>query len=227
MKLGEIVKDSLRYPFSDWKKIFILGLIVLIDTFLANLSPFNLRDVFSYQFFFIVLLINCFIIGYCFKIIQSSLKNTKELPKLSSWVNLFKNGFKITFIGLLYSIPAILALILLNSSVFNFYTDQPNLFIVISAIVSVHLNIVWSICNIIYFLIILPYIVMTVANMANNDGKLSYAFEFKAIFDKIKNIGWIKFYSWYLLTSVIVYLVFLVGFIIVIILNLIYTFSPL
>ncbi len=30
MKIGEIVKDSLRYPFSDWKKILILGIILLI-----------------------------------------------------------------------------------------------------------------------------------------------------------------------------------------------------
>ena len=53
--------------------------------------------------------------------------------------------------------------------------------------------------------------------MANNDDKLSYAFKFKEIFDKIKNIGWIKFYSWFLLTNVFNYLVFLIGFFILVI----------
>ena len=56
---------------------------------------------------------------------------------------------------------------------------------------------------------------MAIANMANNEGKLSSAFEFKVIFDKIKNIGWVKFYSWYLFTGVINLLVInLIGFLI-------------
>lgn len=69
-----------------------------------------------------------------------------------------------------------------------------------------------------------PISLIAIANMANNDGKLRYAFEFKAIFDKIKNIGWIKFYSWYLLTSVINSLVLLIGSLIDTLLFLIPTF---
>jgi hypothetical protein len=30
MNIKEIVKDSLRYPFSDWKKILIFGIVLLI-----------------------------------------------------------------------------------------------------------------------------------------------------------------------------------------------------
>ena len=41
---------------------------------------------FTYQFLVIALLINFFITGYIFKIIQHSLKNTNELPKFSKWV---------------------------------------------------------------------------------------------------------------------------------------------
>jgi hypothetical protein len=52
---------------------------------------------------------------------------------------------------------------------------------------------------------------MAIANMANNDGKLSHGFEFKVIFNKIKNIGWTKFYSWYLITGLIYLLIFLIG----------------
>jgi hypothetical protein len=65
--------------------------------------------------------------------------------------------------------------------------------------------------NMLYCLIIFPISLIAIANMANNDGKLSYAFQFKAVFDKIKNIGWIKFYSWYFLASVITLLVLLIG----------------
>ena len=60
--------------------------------------------------------------------------------------------------------------------------------------------------------------------MAKNDNKLNYAFRFKEILDKIKNIGWIKFYSWYILTTIIIYLIVLIGLLIVIILDLIYNY---
>ena len=65
---------------------------------------------------------------------------------------------------------------------------------------------------------------MAIANMANNEGKLSSAFEFKVIFDKIKNIGWVKFYSWYLFTGVINLLIFFIGVTIGVFLILIPTF---
>jgi hypothetical protein len=37
MKVSEIVKDFLRYPFSDWKKILIFGIIILIGNFINNI----------------------------------------------------------------------------------------------------------------------------------------------------------------------------------------------
>jgi len=126
MNMGGIIKDSLRYPFSDWKKILILGFLVLISRIPTNSIPLNLHNAFSYQFFLIYLFINCFIIGYFFKIIQSSLRNTKELPKFRRLVNLFKNGFKVTFVGLIYSIPATLPLILLIYNLIPFYSFEPN-----------------------------------------------------------------------------------------------------
>ncbi|HMK54575.1 MAG TPA: DUF4013 domain-containing protein, partial [Methanobacteriaceae archaeon] len=95
MNIKEIIIDSIKYPFLDWKKILILGLIVVIYTFFITIfsgfSSSNLRNGFADQNLVIALLINFFISGYFFKIIQHSLKNAKELPKFSKWVNLFKN----------------------------------------------------------------------------------------------------------------------------------------
>lgn len=228
MNMGGIIKDSLRYPFSDWKKILILGLIYLISTIPTSNVPFNLHSGFTYQFSFIALLIYFFIVGYFFKIIQYSLKNTKELPQFRKWVNLFKNGFKVSFVSLLYSIPATVPLILLNSSLLNF-SYEPGFFIflinaILNTIIHGHISSIWFFVYMLYFLILFPISFIAIANMANNDGKLSYAFKFKEIFDKIKNIGWIKFYSWYLLTSVITLLIFYIGFFIIVIYILTHTF---
>ena len=230
MNIKEILIDSIKYPFLDWKKILILGLIVVIYVPL-DMSPFNLRNGFTDQFLVIALLINFFITGYFFKIIQYSLKNTEELPKFRKWVNLFKNGFKVTCVSLIYSMPASLPLIILNSSLLNFYSYKPDFIIIIMDAIGrayLHLDsiwvLIWFFVYILYLLILFPISLMAIANMANNDGKLRYAFEFKVIFDKIKNIGWTKFYSWYLVTSVIDLLIFLVGVSIGIILILIHVF---
>ena len=222
MNIKEILMDSIKYPF-DWK-LLILGLIYVIYTIVNSIIPFNLHNGFAYPFLFIALVINFFILGYFFKIIQYSLKNTNKLPQFRNWVNLFKNGFKVTFVSLIYSIPATLPLIILNSYLFNFYLYKPDLIIsIIDAIGHRYLYSIMFFVDMLYFLILFPISFIAIANMANNDGKLSYAFKFKEIFDKIKNIGWTKFYSWYLLTSVINLLVFLIGLLIVVVLILVHT----
>ncbi|PKL66871.1 MAG: hypothetical protein CVV28_08335 [Methanobacteriales archaeon HGW-Methanobacteriales-1] len=234
MNVKEIVVDSIKYPFLDWKKILILGLIVVIYKIPLHMFPVNLYNGFTDQFLFIALLINFFISGYFFKIIQYSLKNKKELPKFSKWVNLFKNGFKVTCVSLIYSIPATLPLIILTSDLLNFFSYEPKFFISIMGVILAYVTgitgqgYLYTILffYILYFLIFFPISLIAIANMANNEGNLRYAFEFKVIFDKIKNIGWTKFYSWYLLTSAITLLVVnLIGFLIVILLILIHTFQ--
>ncbi|BDZ67177.1 DUF4013 domain-containing protein [Methanobacterium ferruginis] len=212
MNIKEIIIDSIKYPFLDWKKILILGLIVVIYKFPLNIiSPFNLQNGFTYPFLVIALLINCFIIGYFFKIIQYSLKDTRELPRFRKWVNLFKNGFKVTCVSLIYSIPATLPLVILNSCLLNFYSYEPYFFGFIMDAIGHGYSYTFCFAYILYLLILFPISLIAIANMANNDGKWGYAFEFKVIFGKIKNIGWIKFYSWYLLTSVFDLLIFLIG----------------
>ena len=50
MNMSEIIKDSLRYPFSDWKKILILGLIVIVSTIPNSILPFHIHNGFTYHF---------------------------------------------------------------------------------------------------------------------------------------------------------------------------------
>ena len=61
MNIKEIIIDSIKYPFLDWKKILILGLIVVICQIpLDIISPFNLHYYLTYPFLVIALLINWF-----------------------------------------------------------------------------------------------------------------------------------------------------------------------
>jgi hypothetical protein len=36
MKISEIIRDAVRYPLVDWKKILILGIILLMSTLYVN-----------------------------------------------------------------------------------------------------------------------------------------------------------------------------------------------
>jgi len=42
MNVKEITIDSIKYPFIDWKKILILGLIVVIYKIPLNMFPLSL-----------------------------------------------------------------------------------------------------------------------------------------------------------------------------------------
>ena len=76
MNMGGIIKNSLKYPFTDWKKILIFGFIILI----SNLSTLYIVDVFFKSYVVLLDLIRVLIsfftlLGYLFRIIKSSLNN--------------------------------------------------------------------------------------------------------------------------------------------------------
>ena len=113
MNMGGIIKDALRYPLSDWKKIIVLGFITLI----SNLSGLYVVDVFINNYAIILLLdligvlVSFFIFGYVFRIIKSSLNNVDELPKYNAWWGMFKDGIRVYIVHLVYLIPVLLILL--------------------------------------------------------------------------------------------------------------------
>ena len=77
LDVSEMVKDSLRYPFSDWKKILMLGIIVFISSVFYSLaySFVVVPTVIITWFLGIVGLLIFFLSsGYVFRMIKSSLK---------------------------------------------------------------------------------------------------------------------------------------------------------
>jgi len=67
MKLSEILKDSLRYPLLEWKKILVLGIIILISGLsqILGMSNIDLIVVLVGLGFLSGFLVN----GYTFRII--------------------------------------------------------------------------------------------------------------------------------------------------------------
>jgi hypothetical protein len=71
--------------------------------------------------------------------------------------------------------------------------------------------IILALIAILYIIIILPIEIIAIADMANNDSKLSSAFRFHEIFDKISSNGWINLIIWYIVTGIIFLILLAVG----------------
>ena len=222
MSLGEIIKDSLRYPFSDWKKFLIFGIISLIAVILTIAPIIDFLFIIGYLIGFIIL-------GYSFKIIISSLRGNVSLPDFDDGVDMFKNGIKVFLVAFIYSLPAILIVL-----VVNYMSSPSNIIDIFSPLLSgtfdgsIFMELLLGgpgvIIAVLYTILILPIFLMAVAHMANNSSKLGSAFKFKEILNKIATNGWMNLIAWYMLTALFVLIIYEIGIIVSNITNIIYPY---
>ena len=105
MNVTELIKDSLKYPVSDWKKIIVLGIIIVIGGLSSLLNLIGVTNEGVILIFFIIGLISGLLVnGYLFKIIKTSLDNENRLPKFNDWKNLLIDGVKVFLTFILYLI---------------------------------------------------------------------------------------------------------------------------
>jgi hypothetical protein len=210
MNMGEIIKDSLRYPFSDWKKILILGIIVLITG--LDYIFFSLSSNVALILLFVIItwIIAFFARGYQFRIIKSSLSGVIELPEFNAWRDMFVDGIKVFIVTFVYLIPAILIIVFaglsFGSTIINF--QSPLSSFDLNILVNV---IILALIAILYTIIILPIDSIAIAHMANNDSELSSAFRFYEILDKISTNGWINLIVWYIVTGILFLILLFIG----------------
>lgn len=230
MNINEIIKDALKYPFSDWKKILILGIILLISSTVID-NILNLTNIVEMGLLGIIgLLFGLLAYGYAFRIIKSSFVNRMELPAFDDWAKMLMTGFKVLIVGIIFLIPVILVLIFsaiffpavftltygsTGLTVFSIFLEVLDSVIVqgIGNIVPILFNIslttIWGYIAILYMVLITPILLIAIANMAKNDGKLDAAFKFHEIFYKLKCIKWESLIGWYILSGIL-YLIILV-----------------
>jgi hypothetical protein len=188
MKIGEIIKDSLRYPFSDWKKFLIFGILVMISNIDFSLSKFNNSFI-----YLLAILGTVFLLGYIFKSIKFSLDDLAEHPESNNWIQIFVDGIKVLAVFIVYIIlPGFLFLVFIIGS-------------------GVPVTLAFSL-SLLYPFIFAPIYLISITHMANNDNKISFAFKIFEIIEKIESIGWINLIIWYIITVAIFLIIkFIVG----------------
>lgn len=188
MNVGEIIKDSLKYPLSDWKKFLFLGILfvitdldVIAGQFIGNMALIMLLSFVTLPFWLISY-------GYIFRIIKLSLTGENKLPAFNNWKNMFIDGLKvfITFI-----IPFIIYSLV---------------FVILYVNKLIPFTGIWQ--TIVLYAIIIPIVFIAITNKAYYENKSSSAsifkiFKVREILEKISLKGWNNFTKWYIITAII------------------------
>lgn len=157
----DIYKDSLEYSAKDLKTLLILGVCYFL-TFL----------------FLPVFLIY----GYSYRVtkiaVEGMINGNDPLPEFDNVIDMFVDGIKVVVVYIAYLLIPLIVFILfalLSSAIGG---SGETILMVLGTLVT-------------FILIIFAYLMsmMGVANMANYDGSLSKAFDFKEIMDIIQSIG--------------------------------------
>lgn len=186
MNYQEVFLDCAKYPFTDFKRLLIF-IILFFGSFLV--------------------IPGLLVYGYLWKVLESSLKGEKSLPKFDKWSQMLIRGTKFFVISIIYGIPLLLISlflgdllgILINTNVSSISID----FAFVSIYTSPLNAMIFVILGFIFFFIL----AMAFVNIVY-ENRLMVAFDFKRIFHLIKKVGFKKYTIFivsYLLITLIIY----------------------
>ena len=203
--ITDVVKEGLKYPFNDGKKVLTFGIIFLVSSLvslameylvfdniriltdnapidtvqsaLSALPPSSMALMVLSWIVTLVLMIFCS--GYVYDIIKYAIDGRSELPGFADIKGLFIKGVRSFIVGIAYSIlPAILFFLGLMLTVNESVSGSVNAIGAIILIIAIAFAIFAALLQ-----------VMALCNMVDKD-ELAAAFRFKEILALIKNLGW-------------------------------------
>lgn len=108
MDISEMFSDSyISYPFSNFSRIFLLGILFCTGVFLIIPAIFAG--------------------GYLFRIIENTIKGNYELPSFENWKKMFIDGLKVATVIIFYASPGLFVefvLILLLKGKYSLMLDS-------------------------------------------------------------------------------------------------------
>ncbi len=220
--ITDVVKEGLKYPFNDGKKVLTLGGVFLITSLISLLMDYFVFDSLKIiennapletfnallgaippsnmalivVSWIVTLIILIFVGGYLYDVVKYGIEGRYELPDFKDIKRLFKNGIRNIIMGIAYSIlPGILFLL--------------GLMLTVNEAVGPSVNAIGGIIllvAIVFAIFVLLFEVMAMCNMVAKDD-LKAAFNFKEILALIKNIGWGKLFGILLFTVIAVMII--------------------
>lgn len=207
--MKNMFEEALRYPFKDYKKVISLGVFYFINLILvsiavvlifndlnnyytnisylttnsAAISPLSLTTILIIGLLVIMMfIVNLFLMGYYYRIIDFSLKKLDTLPVFNEFGAMIKDGLKyfgVTFIyGLIIFIPALI----LGGMIAYFQYSG------VSYDFTGTLNTIFDLIIYIIQFIVLLITTIAIPNMIKY-GSVSKAFNLSEIKERINKIG--------------------------------------
>ena len=220
--ITDLVKEGLKYPLNDWKKVLTLGIIFLISSLvsfameylvfdsirvmsdfapldtvqgaLAAIPPNNMALIVLSWIVTLILMI--FASGYTYDVIKYALEGKFELPGFSDIKGLFVKGVRSFIVGIAYSILPIILFLL-------------GFMLTVNEAVGASVNAIGGIILLIAIVFAVFCALMEVialCHMVKND-ELAAAFRFKEIWALIKNLGWGRFIGILLFTVIAIMII--------------------
>lgn len=201
MKLSEIFTESIKYPFCDYKKFLIVGIIALLASVSNIITDFALTDSLIILSGIIIGFIFAVILsGYSISVLKESLDYSEEIPSLNLIQNI-KDGLKVILISIVYLIIPIVIVLVIGgfTSVIGASLDNIIAALGVSLIIAAILFIIFGIFQII-----------AVIRFADS-GSMDAAFKLREIYDDIRRIGILKLIAFLIIAIIIIILSSVIG----------------
>lgn len=236
MSLTKIFKDSINYPFKDWSKLIILGVLIFIPTILAALTrqfPGNALEFITGIF---MLLISFTVEGYGISVIKNTIEGSNTIPDFD-WDRNFTSGLKLFVVEIIYmiGIGIIFGIVLFITKGFDLLPDlfkfnmNHNVPISIANMTSVAdpainttitvlhsaspLLIIGLIIVMILAIIAMFFMIISTCRLAKTNS-IKEALSWRGITGDIKTIGIGRLIAWYILLVIVVAILVLIATII-------------
>lgn len=195
MSIKEIIIDSLKYSFSDWKVILALGLVLLFADIFDEISgttllAMELKIVLINLVFFLAI----FEAGFTFRILSETIAGSKKLPRFNNFKGMFRHGInELIVLAVYYGVPVLLFLI------FILFMNYMNLDVSESVYPLIILITVIGVISIFYPAVLL--------HRAHHNGDLRSSFDFRKIYNKIRRVGFRRLIFVYIGVILLLYLI--------------------
>lgn len=202
MSISDICKDSIGYPFKNTKFLGLLAIIfiisALLEFLLASSGMYRVVEYFSPSYAasiyggwqgsepveiiisIIGLIIALIILGYKYRLMESSINSKGSFPEFDNIKLLFKQGIKMALAAIVYLIIPVVLIgvsILLMDNMLGAVANQVGMILLPIAII--------------IFVIAACVLELAFANMVKYN-TFKYAFKIHEIFEVIKSVGYLR-----------------------------------
>ncbi|OED29505.1 DUF4013 domain-containing protein [Methanosphaera sp. WGK6] len=217
MDITDIIKESITFPFNDYKGWLIIGLLSLINAIISiGLSS---NSIFAVILSIISLIIEIMLYGIALDVIRGAINKSTEIPQIDFSKNIV-DGIKTLILLIIYMIiPTIITLIVAFASGFlnTLYelvmeygsATAPT---VPEALVS-DFAIGMIITCIVAFIVFVIFGLFTLIGegILAETGSIKAALNINDVINKISNIGWLKYIGFAILIGLVTSIIAIIG----------------